>query len=79
MKRKCLAVGIILLFIGTCIIPSATSQQPLSRNIITVDDEPGLADYTSIRDALNHRILAILSKSIVECTMKTLLISQQEI
>lgn len=51
--RKGLAVGIILLFIGTCIIPSATSQI-LRRNIITVDDEPSDADYTSIKEALNH-------------------------
>jgi nitrous oxidase accessory protein len=54
LKRKWLAVGIILLFIGTYFIPSATSQQTLSRNIITVDDEPGDADYTSIKEAVNH-------------------------
>ena len=54
MKRKCLAVGIILLFVGTCVIPSTTSLQTHGRNIITVDDEPGDADYTSIKEALNH-------------------------
>jgi len=54
MKRKCLVVGIILLFVGTCIIPSTTSLQTHGRNIITVDDEPGDADYTSIKEALNH-------------------------
>lgn len=29
-------------------------QKVVSRNIITVDDEPGDADYTSIKEALNH-------------------------
>ena len=59
MKRKCLFVGIVLLFIGTCIIPSATSRFTISRltndnNIITVDDEPGDADFTSIKEAVNY-------------------------
>ena len=30
------------------------SQHPLPKHIITVDDEPGVADYTSIKEALNH-------------------------
>jgi hypothetical protein len=51
---KCLTIGIILLFVVTCIIPSAISEQTHGKNIITVDDEPGDADYTSIKDALNH-------------------------
>jgi len=54
MKRKCLAVGIILLFIGTAVIPSIPSEQIHNRKIITVDDEPGDGDYTSIIEALNH-------------------------
>jgi len=54
MKRKWLAVGIILLFLGTCIIPSTTSEQTYDKTIITVDDEPGDADYTSVKDAVNH-------------------------
>jgi len=60
LKRKYLAVGIILLFIGTCIIPSATSgltngKRPTNgKNIITVDDEPGDADFTSIKEAVNY-------------------------
>ena len=60
MKRKYLAVGIILLFIGTSIIPSATSELTNgkrltnSATIITVDDEPGDADFTSIREAVNY-------------------------
>ncbi len=59
MIRKGLAVAVILLFIGTCIIPSATSQFITSKltngnNIITVDDEPGDADFTSIKEAVNY-------------------------
>lgn len=59
MKRKYVAVGIILLFMGTCIISSATSELTNSKRltndstIITVDDEPGDADFTSIREAMN--------------------------
>jgi parallel beta-helix repeat protein len=53
MIRKWLAIGIILLFIGTYIIPKATSQ-PLSRNILTVDDEPGDAQYMTISEALRY-------------------------
>jgi len=54
MMKKCLAVGIILLFVGTSIIPSGTSEQSFDKNVITVDDEPGDADYSSIKEALNH-------------------------
>lgn len=54
MKRKCLVIGIILLFILTSVIPSIASKPFHEKYILTVDDEPGLADYTSIRDALNH-------------------------
>ena len=53
LLRKCLAVGIILLFVGTCTIPSITSEQTYDKNIITVDDEPGDADFTSIKEAVN--------------------------
>jgi hypothetical protein len=52
--RKWLAVGIILLFIGTSLIPSTLSEQTHDKNIITVDNEPGDADYTLIKDAVNH-------------------------
>jgi hypothetical protein len=51
--KKCLTVGIILLFVGTCTIPSITSEQTYDKNIITVDDEPGDADFTSIKEAAN--------------------------
>ena len=59
MIKKGLVVAVILLFIGTCIIPSATSQFTTSKltngnNIITVDDEPGDADFTSIKEAVNY-------------------------
>ena len=54
MKRKWLAVGIILLFVGTFLIPSALSKQTHVKHIITVDDEPGDADFTSIKEAVNH-------------------------
>jgi parallel beta-helix repeat protein len=56
--RKGLAVGIILLFVGTCVIPAmaqnrATSNQLSRGTTITVDDD-GDGDYTSIKDAVNH-------------------------
>jgi hypothetical protein len=38
--KKGLIVGIILLFIGMTIIPSAPSDLVHSRKIITVDNEP---------------------------------------
>jgi nitrous oxidase accessory protein len=54
MKNKCLVVGIILLFIGTAIVPCIQSEFIFEKNTITVDDEPGDADYTSIKEAVNH-------------------------
>jgi len=54
MIKKGLAVAVILLFMGTCIIPSATSGLTNGKNIITVDDEPGDADFTSIKEAVNY-------------------------
>jgi len=56
--KKFLAVGIIFLFVGTCIIPAmahprAPSNQSSRGTTITVDDD-GDGDYTSIRDAVNH-------------------------
>ncbi len=50
---KWVAVGIILLFVGTSLIPSVTLAQTFGKNIITVDDEPGDADFTSIKEAVN--------------------------
>jgi len=54
LKRKILTIIIILLFFETSIIPLGTSEQIRSKTIITVDDEPGDADYISIKEALNH-------------------------
>jgi hypothetical protein len=54
MKKVCLAVVIVFLFLGASLIPSALSKQTHVKNIITVDNEPGDADYTSITDALNN-------------------------
>jgi hypothetical protein len=34
MKKKCLAVGIILLFVGTCIIPATARPIPITTNTI---------------------------------------------
>jgi hypothetical protein len=56
MIRQCLAVGIILLFVGACTIPSVKSEQIRGKTVITVDDEPGDADYTSIKEALDHSV-----------------------
>jgi parallel beta-helix repeat protein len=54
LKRKMLTIIIILSFFEISIIPLGTSEQIRSKTIITVDDEPGDADYTSIKEALNH-------------------------
>jgi parallel beta-helix repeat protein len=53
MRRKWLAFGIILFFIGTSFTPFSKSEQTHVKNIITVDDEPGDADFTSIKEAVN--------------------------
>jgi len=54
ISRKGLAVGIIFLLVGLAFIPSITSKQTLGEHIITVDDEPGDANYTSIKEAVKH-------------------------
>ncbi len=51
--RKCFTLGVIFFFIGTSIVPSIRSEFPSEKTIITVDDEPGDADYTSIKEAVN--------------------------
>jgi parallel beta-helix repeat protein len=53
LKRTYVAFGITLLFLGNCIIPSAPSESTQGIRIITVDDEPGDADFTSIKEAVN--------------------------
>lgn len=59
LMRKYLIIGVILIFIEINVIPSTTSEltngerQTNNRNIITVDDEPGDADFISIKEAVN--------------------------
>ena len=58
MKQKCLAVGIILLFIGTAIIPSngqitEKSSQPTSRGHWLYVGGSGPGNYSRIQDAIN--------------------------
>jgi parallel beta-helix repeat protein len=58
MKRKCLAVGIILLFIGTTIIPSSGQKidklsLPMSRGNTLYVGGSGLGNYSRIQDAVN--------------------------
>jgi parallel beta-helix repeat protein len=51
--RKYFTIGVIFFFIGTNIVPSIQSEVPSKKTIITVDDEPGDADFTSIKEAVN--------------------------
>lgn len=49
----------IVMLVALLSFPSNTGfffgdQHQLSKHVITVDDEPGDADYTSIKEALNH-------------------------
>jgi parallel beta-helix repeat protein len=53
LVRTCLTIGVIFFFIGTSIVPSIQSEFSYEKNIITVDDEPGDADFTSIKEAVN--------------------------
>jgi parallel beta-helix repeat protein len=58
MKRKCLAIGVILLFVGTCIIPAiaqdAAKILPALRGdwLYVGGDGPG--NYTRIQDAIDN-------------------------
>jgi nitrous oxidase accessory protein NosD len=52
--RKYGTLGIMLLLLVTTITPSIARGQTLGKTIITVDDEPGDADYTSIKEAVQH-------------------------
>jgi parallel beta-helix repeat protein len=54
LVRKGILIGIILAWLIVSVIPSPTSAHTLGKTIITVDDEPGDADYTSIKEAVNH-------------------------
>jgi hypothetical protein len=53
LVRKYSTIGVIFLFIGTSIVPSIQSEFPSEKTIITVDDEPGDADFTAIQEAVN--------------------------
>jgi parallel beta-helix repeat protein len=56
--EKCLAVGIILLFIGTCIIPAIAQNTgkplPTSRGDWLFVGGSGLGNYTRIQDAIDN-------------------------
>jgi nitrous oxidase accessory protein len=59
MKRKCLVVGIILLFIGTAIIPSTAqnigkSSSSSSRGNTLYVGGSGPGNYSKIQDAINN-------------------------
>jgi nitrous oxidase accessory protein NosD len=57
MKRKCLAIGIILLFVGTCIIPAIAQDdgKPIlaSRGNWLYVGGSGPGNYSKIQDAIN--------------------------
>jgi len=57
MIRKCLAVGIILLFIGTCIIPAIAQETekplPTTRGNWLYVGGSGPGNYTKIQDAID--------------------------
>jgi parallel beta-helix repeat protein len=58
MKRKWLAIGIILLFVGTCIIPAIAQNtetyQPASRGTWLYVGGDGPGNYTRIQDAIDN-------------------------
>jgi len=58
MKTKCLAVGIILLFVGTCIIPATAqttgNQSSTSRGNWLYVGGSGPGNYTKIQDAIDN-------------------------
>jgi len=53
LVRKYLTISVLFCFMGTNIVPTIHSECPSEKTVITVDDEPGDADYTSIQEALN--------------------------
>jgi parallel beta-helix repeat protein len=59
-KRKCLAIGIILAFVGTCIIPTIAqdTEKPLqiSRGNWLYVGGSGPGNYTKIQDAVNDTV-----------------------
>ena len=56
MKKKWLAVGIILLFLGTCVIPTIAQnpeKQSVSRGTWFYVGGNGPGNYTRIQDAID--------------------------
>ena len=53
LLRKYFTIGVLFFFVGTSIVPTLRSGFPSEKTIITVDDEAGDADFTSITEALN--------------------------
>ena len=54
MIKKSYVSFVVLLFIFSSFIPISIGIRSNQNNIITVDDEPGDADFTSINEALNY-------------------------
>jgi parallel beta-helix repeat protein len=53
---KILSIGIIFLIFGIAFTPHVQPKLTQLKNIITVDDEPGDADFTSIKEAVDSSI-----------------------
>ncbi len=56
MLQKYIVLGIIILVVGVSSLPIGISAHISEIHIITVDDEPGDADFTSIEEALNYSL-----------------------
>jgi hypothetical protein len=60
MEKRILIIGLIFLLLFSSVIPISIGSnfknpgQLSIRNVITVDDEPGDADFTSIKEAVNY-------------------------
>jgi nitrous oxidase accessory protein NosD len=56
MKQKCLAIGIILLFVGTCVIPAIAqnTEKQSTRGTWLYVGGSGPGNYTRIQDAINN-------------------------
>ena len=59
MKKRILIIGLVFVLLFSLVIPISISsnlkipRQSSIKNVITVDDEPGDADFTSIKEAVN--------------------------
>ena len=54
LLRKCLAVGIILFFITTAVVPTTASEKSASRGHWLYVGGNGPGNYTKIQDAIDH-------------------------